>query len=110
MKRRSGSLKREARSGRDEDLAGLAWALAHPARVRILRILLARRGCVCGEIVEALPLAQSTVSQHLNVLKEHGLIQGEIDGPRTCYCVDRGALDRLRKGLDGLMDSSPKEA
>ncbi len=80
----------------DEELARLARALAHPARVRIIRLLEARSACVCGELVEALPLAQSTVSQHLKVLKEAGLIQGEIDGPRVCYCLAPGALRRLR--------------
>lgn len=80
----------------DEELARMARALAHPARVRIIRLLEARNACVCGELVEALPLAQSTVSQHLKVLKEAGLIQGEIDGPRVCYCLAPGALRRLR--------------
>lgn len=60
-----------------EDLAKLAWAVAHPARVRIVRLLIGRKGCVCGEIVDEITLAQSTVSQHLKILKESGLIQGE---------------------------------
>ena len=80
----------------DEELARLAWALAHPARVRMLRILIARSSCVCGEIVEEFPLAQSTVSQHLKILKESGLVQGEIDGPKVCYCVNPAVLKRLR--------------
>lgn len=80
----------------DEELARLARALAHPARVRIVRLLEMKNTCVCGELVEALPLAQSTVSQHLKVLKEAGLIQGEIDGPRVCYCLVPAALRRLR--------------
>jgi ArsR family transcriptional regulator len=82
---------------RDEELAGLAWAVAHPARVRILRMLIARGECVCGELVGAMPLAQSTVSQHLKILKEAGLIRGEIDGPRVCYCVDVDGLARLKE-------------
>ncbi|MCS6970542.1 MAG: metalloregulator ArsR/SmtB family transcription factor [Planctomycetota bacterium] len=77
-------------------LAQLAKALAHPARVRIVRFLAERRECFCGDIVDALPLAQSTVSQHLKILKKAGLVQGEIDGPRTCYCLNRSALDRLK--------------
>jgi ArsR family transcriptional regulator len=81
---------------RDEELAKLAWALAHPARVRILRILLARASCICGELVDQMTLAQSTVSQHLKVLKESGLVQGEIDGPKVCYCVNPAALQRLK--------------
>src|SRR5229473_2950207 len=80
----------------DNELARLARALGHPARVRIVRILAERGGCICGEIVEELPLAQSTVSQHLRVLKEAGFIEGAIDGPRICYCLRENALRRLR--------------
>lgn len=80
----------------DEELAALARALGHPARVRILRLLADRGTCVCGEIVDELPFAQSTVSQHLKVLKEAGLIRGEVDGPRSCYCLEPAALRRLR--------------
>jgi len=81
-----------------EELAQLAWAVAHPARVRIVRLLLSRTSCVCGDIVDQMPLAQSTVSQHLKILKESGLVQGEIDGPRICYCINQKMLKRL-KGL-----------
>ena len=90
------------RPGQDERLAKLAWAIAHPARVRILRILLARCSCVCGELVDQLPLAQSTVSQHLKVLKEAGLIQGEIDGPKVCYCVNPANLQKLKELIASL--------
>lgn len=83
----------------DEDLARFGAALGHPARVQILRILAARGTCICGEIVEVLPLAQSTVSGHLKVLKESGLVMGEVDGPRTCYCINPLALRRFRKLL-----------
>lgn len=86
----------------DEELAALAKALGHPARVQILRILVRREACVCGEIVEELPLAQSTVSQHLKVLKDAGLIRGEIDGPRVCYCIEPRALRRLKALIGGL--------
>src|SRR4051812_5706500 len=72
----------------DQGLASLAKALGHPARVQIVRFLLSRDSCMCGDIVEHLPLAQSTVSQHLKMLKESGLIRGTIDGPRICYCVE----------------------
>ena len=81
----------------DEALAKLAWAIAHPARVRFLRILLAKSACVCGELVDLMPLAQSTVSQHLKILKEAGLVQGEIDGPKVCYCVNADGLARLKE-------------
>jgi len=80
-----------------EDLAKLTWALAHPARVRIVRLLLDRTSCMCGEIVDEMPLAQSTVSQHLKILKETGLVQGEIDRPRVCYCINQQALAKLKK-------------
>lgn len=85
-----------------EDLAKLAWAVAHPARVRIVRLLIGRKGCVCGEIVDEITLAQSTVSQHLKILKESGLIQGEVDGPRACYCIDHDKLKALKKLITGL--------
>ncbi|MFO0563177.1 MAG: metalloregulator ArsR/SmtB family transcription factor [Polyangiales bacterium] len=86
----------------DEELAMLTKALGHPARVKILRILIRRDACVCGDIVDELPLAQSTVSQHLKVLKDAGLIRGEIDGPRVCYCIDPRALRRLKALIGGL--------
>lgn len=85
-----------------EELAKLNWALAHPARVRIVRLLLNRSSCMCGEIVEEMPLAQSTVSQHLKILKETGLVQGEIDGPRVCYCINKDALAKLKKLIASL--------
>lgn len=79
-----------------EQLASLAWAIAHPARVRIVRLLLSRTMCVCGEIVDEMPLAQSTVSQHLKILKEAGLVQGEVDGPKVCYCINPEQLAALK--------------
>lgn len=79
-----------------EELARLAWAVAHPARVRIVRLLVSRATCVCGEIVDELPLAQSTVSQHLKILKESGLVQGEVDGPKVCYCINPARLKDLK--------------
>lgn len=86
----------------DEELASLAKALGHPARVRIMRLLTHRSACICGDIVGELDLAQSTVSQHLKVLKEAGLIRGEVDGPRVCYCAEPHALRRLRVLIGGL--------
>ena len=80
----------------DLELARLAKALGHPARVAIVRMLLERGECVCGDIVSRLPLAQATVSQHLKVLKLAGLIEGEIDPPRVCYCVNREAVKKLQ--------------
>lgn len=86
----------------DAEFARLAKALAHPARVAILRRLLAQGECMCGEIVAGLPLAQATVSQHLKVLKEAGLISGEVDGPRVCYCVNPKTVQRIKE-LVGAM-------
>ncbi len=86
----------------DEELALLAKAVGHPARVQILRLLVRREACICGDIVDELPLAQSTVSQHLKVLKEAGLVRGEIDGPRVCYCIEPRALRRLKSLVGSL--------
>ena len=77
--------------------AGICKALGHPARIRIIEHLKAIDRCICGEIVQILPLAQSTVSQHLKVLKAAGLVKGEVEGPRTCYCLDREILDRFKR-------------
>ena len=81
----------------DQQLAALAKALGHPVRVRILRILASRDVCICGDLVDELPIAQSTVSQHLKILKEAGLVQGEIDGPRVCYCIKGPTLEKLKE-------------
>lgn len=80
----------------------LARAIGHPARVQILRLLARRDSCICGDIVSELPLAQSTVSQHLKVLKEAGLIRGDVDGPRVCYCLEPGVLRRFKALVGGL--------
>ena len=86
----------------DEELASLSKALGHPARVKILRILVRKNACICGDIVDELPLAQSTVSQHLKVLKDAGLIRGDVDGPRVCYCIEPRALRRLKALVGGV--------
>lgn len=88
------------------DLATWAKALSHPARLAILATLGSRGTCTCGEVVPVVDLAQSTVSQHLKVLREAGLITGTTDGPRSCYCLDRAAIQsassRLAEFLGGL--------
>jgi len=93
---------RSPHSAADVELARLARALAHPARVRIVRLLARRGECVCGQIVLDLPLAQATVSQHLKVLKQAGIIRGQVDGPRVCYCLDPGVLKRVKELIGGL--------
>lgn len=86
----------------DEELATLTRALGHSARVKIVRLLLRKDACICGEIVDELPLAQSTVSQHLKVLKDAGIIRGTVDGPKVCYCIEPQALRRLRALVGAL--------
>lgn len=88
-----------------ERLSTACKALSNPARLAILKILAERGTCICGEIVEALPLSQATVSQHLKVLKQAGLINGEIDGPRSCYCINAATLRELRDELGQLFRS-----
>jgi len=85
-----------------EKLAGIFKALAHPVRLKIMEHLKRVDRCICGEIVEILPLSQSTVSQHLKHLKNAGLVKGEIEGPRTCYCIDRDVLKHFKKMVSGL--------
>ena len=87
------------------ELARLAKALGHPARVRILELLLAQDAC-CGELVGELPLAQATVSQHLKVMKRAGLVRGEVEGPRVSYCADRERLAELHGLIGGLLEGA----
>ncbi len=86
----------------DAALAAMAKALGHPARVKILRLLAHRDTCMTGDLVAELPLAQSTVSEHLRVLRDAGLVQGEIEGQRTHYCVSHDGLDALKAGIAAL--------
>ena len=80
----------------DARTVALLRAIAHPARFRIIKLLAARQACVCGDLVDELPLAQSTVSEHLKVLKDAGIVRGTIEGPNTCYCLDQDALSWLQ--------------
>jgi ArsR family transcriptional regulator len=90
--------------GDDILLAARMKALAHPARLAIVRALagVGGTGCSCGEIVRDLPLAQSTVSQHLKILRAAGIVRGEISGPRSCYCLDRAALASVAAAMQAL--------
>jgi DNA-binding transcriptional ArsR family regulator len=85
-------------------IAKYAKALSHPARVAILNLLLKKQACVCGDIVDELPLSQSTVSQHLKKLKEAGLIKGDIDGASVCYCIDEKEWLKAKTQLNQLFD------
>jgi len=100
-----GTTKTEEFTVKDNKIAKYAKALAHPARVAILQLLIKKQACICGDIVEELPLSQSTVSQHLKELKEAGLIKGDIDGAKICYCIDEKEWDIARSYLETLFES-----
>ena len=87
-------------------LAEFAKAISHPARVAILKQVAQCKSCICGEIVEVLPLAQSTVSQHLKELKEVGLIDGTVDGVKSCYCINWVAFDKIYGLLKDFFDKT----
>jgi len=93
----------------DAELARLTKALGHPARVRMLRLLAGQTRCSYGSLADEFPLAASTVSQHLRILRDAGLVQGEVEGPRTCYCVDRERLDRAAALLQELAGTRAAE-
>ncbi|MGZ4408436.1 MAG: ArsR/SmtB family transcription factor [Gaiellaceae bacterium] len=90
----------------EQEVAVLAKALGHPARVRIMRLLLARDACYCGQLVDELSLAQATVSQHLKMLKDAGLVVGEIEGLRTCYWASRERLAGLHELVGDLLEQA----
>ena len=103
-----GTTKSYGFSSKENKLAKIAKALGHPARVAILKLLAGKASCQCGDIVEELPLSQSTVSQHLKELKEAGLIIGEIEGARVCYCIDEKEWKIAQAWLNQLFDSYKK--
>lgn len=94
--------KKEEFTQKEQELAAFAKAMSHPARIAILKVLAQKNECICGEIVEVLPLAQSTVSQHLKELKSAGLITGETDGPRSCYCINWKAFEKFNSDFNLL--------
>jgi DNA-binding transcriptional ArsR family regulator len=96
--------RKEEFPDRDIQLSEWCKALAHPARIAILRTLAAKKECICGDLVIDLPLAQSTVSQHLKALKAAGLIQGQVDGPRSKYCVNRKNFEKFLKSFSSYGD------
>lgn len=85
-----------------ETFAKIFKALGHPTRVKIVEHLIKINSCVCGEIVNIFPFSQSTISQHLKLLKESGIVRGEIEGPKTCYCVDFDVLNQLKNYVSNL--------
>lgn len=96
--------KKEAFGKKEQELADFAKAISHPARIAILKVLAKHNECICGDIVDELPLAQSTVSQHLKELKNAGLVSGTIDGPRSCYCINWKAFEKFNREMNGLFD------
>ncbi len=94
--------KKDAFTQKEQGLAFFAKALSHPARIAILKVLAQRNECICGELVDLLPLAQSTVSQHLKELKNAGLINGETDGPRSCFCINWKAFEKFNAEFNFL--------
>jgi DNA-binding transcriptional ArsR family regulator len=103
-----GLSKTEEFTKTQNELAALAKALGHPARIAILQFLASQKSCVCGDIVDKLPLSQSTVSQHLKELKKVGLIKGEIDGPTVCYCLDEKTVMKASKIMGDLLTTVTK--
>ncbi len=95
--------KKSEFGAKDQKLADFAKAFSHPARVSILRMLARQGTCVCGELVDALPLAQSTVSQHIRELKDANIITGEVEGPKSCYCINWDVLEDQWKAFNSIM-------
>ncbi|MFD1145387.1 ArsR/SmtB family transcription factor [Larkinella insperata] len=104
-----GLTKSEIFTDQQNRIADLAKAFAHPARVAILQLLIAKKACVCGDLVDELPLAQPTVSQHLKELKRIGIIHGEIDPPRVCYCINEKVWEEAKQTFGSLLDSFVSE-
>lgn len=100
-----GLTKTEGFTKTQKETAAWAKALGHPARIAILQFLVKQKACICGDIVEELPLSQSTVSQHLKELKNVGLIKGDVEGPAVCYCIDEKVWLKARKALSSLFES-----
>jgi len=100
-----GSAKSEAFTKEENQLATFAKALGHPARIAILQYLVRQQSCICGDIVNELPLSQATVSQHLKELKNCGIIKGEISGVKTCYCIDEEVWGKVQSNFDTLFSS-----
>ena len=97
-----GASKTSEYTSKEISLSKYAKAISHPARIAILHLLLKKQSCVCGDIVNELPLSQSTVSQHLKELKEAGLIKGDIEGASVCYCIDEKEWKKAKSLLESF--------
>ena len=104
-----GTTKTKEFTLKDNKIAMYAKAFAHPARIAILKLLIQKNACVCGDIVDELPLSQSTVSQHLKELKEARLIKGSISGVKVCYCIDEKEWENAKKYLNELFQLQVKK-
>ena len=86
-----------------EELAKIFKALGHPTRIKIIEHLIKINSCICGEIVNIFPFSQSTISQHLKILKDSGIVKGKIEGPATCYCVDQDVLEMFKAHVEDIL-------
>ncbi|MBS1258471.1 MAG: hypothetical protein MAG551_01530 [Candidatus Scalindua arabica] len=95
---------------KEQKVAEFCKALAHPARIAIINFLIKHKECICSDVVNELPLSQSTVSQHLKELKDIGLIKGDIDGPRVCYCIDLKKWNEAQKAISSFLSQEAIQA
>ena len=103
-----GATKTEHFTDRQNQIATIAKALGHPARIAIIEYLMKVNECICGDIVNELPLAQPTVSQHLKELKNAGIIKGSIDGNSICYCIDEKTIEILNTYFSKIIETVAK--
>ncbi|MCB0503753.1 MAG: winged helix-turn-helix transcriptional regulator [Bacteroidetes bacterium] len=101
-----GASKSDLFNTRHNAMASVAKALAHPARIAILEVIAKKQGCICNDIVDELPLAQPTISQHLKELKKVGIIKGNIEGAGICYCIDTQRMQEIQDFMSGFFDTT----
>lgn len=100
-----GTTKTDLFTKEQNEMASLAKAFGHPARVAIMEYLMKTNACICGDIVDALPLAQPTISQHLKELKNAGLIKGNIEGTAICYCINQETIEKMQAYFGGMINA-----
>jgi len=100
-----GTTKTDLFTQEQNEMASLAKAFGHPARVAIMEYLMKTNACICGDIVDALPLAQPTISQHLKELKNAGLIKGNIEGTAICYCINQETIEKMQAYFGGMINA-----
>ncbi|MCP3930163.1 MAG: winged helix-turn-helix transcriptional regulator [Bacteroidetes bacterium] len=104
-----GTSKTEKFSEMQNELALIAKALGHPARIAILQYLTRVNQCICGDLVDEIPLAQATISQHLKALKIAGIIHGNVDGPSVCYCINEERWEFVQDALNSFFNAYPPD-